>query len=115
VLALHACGNARGVDVCAAVTSSLRDALKTRVSAVEAVVLRFALSQKAFASLSTDDQLRLLNKNTPLVVQFVLGRCVAAGSAAEQSVWLFDSPQVENAGNAVMSNNINTVRFSLSN
>ena len=48
----------------------------------------FALMHKEFLSLPKNDQRKLLLRNTPLYVQYILGRYISSKSGTDQLYWI---------------------------
>ena len=48
----------------------------------------FALMHKEFLSLPKNDQRKLLLRNTPLYVQYILGRYISGKSGSDQLYWI---------------------------
>ena len=56
----------------------------------------FALLHKEFLSLPKGDQRKLLQRNTPLYIQYILARYITAHSGEEQISWLLGKEALEN-------------------
>ena len=56
----------------------------------------FALMHKEFLSLPKNDQRKLLLRNSPLYVQYILGRYITAESAVEQLYWFLGNSNMFN-------------------
>jgi hypothetical protein len=54
------------------------------------LVTEFAFSQKLFQSLRVEDQKKLLSKNIPLYLQYVLARYFCSETGIEQLSWLLE-------------------------
>ena len=55
----------------------------------------FALLHKEFLSLPKGDQRKLLQRNTPLYIQYILARYITANSGEEQICWLLGKNALE--------------------
>jgi hypothetical protein len=67
-----------------------KQALDSHLKKIGSAIKEFALSQKMFASLSTNDQNVLLRSNIPLYIQYILARYFCAESGLEQFAWLME-------------------------
>ena len=65
----------------------------------ERIFRHFAFKQAEFVSLSENDRLLLLSKNTQVFIQYVIGRAISAETVAEQLQWLLLSDETSSSRN----------------
>ena len=68
-----------------------RESFFSFLSALGSQYRHFALQHKEFTSLPKIDQRRLLARNTPIYVQYILGRYITAEDGYTQLLWILGS------------------------
>jgi hypothetical protein len=93
-------------------TPLTKEMIKRHVKTLAMLFCEFAKSQPEFASLCKGDQRKLLCRNTPLFVQYILGRYFMADTGQDQMLWILAS-QAQAQALLYNHTNLNHVSFKL--